>query len=71
MEQSEMEKKNGSQRRKILGWLGVGAVGAMIIEMLPMKRIVSKNLMKKKSEKVAIAINKDAVKRSRKVTRNV
>lgn len=65
-----MENENGSQRRKILGWLGVGAVGAMIIEMLPMKRIVSKNLMKKKSEKVSIAINKDAVKRSRKAARN-
>lgn len=71
MEQPNREKRAGSQRRKILGWIGLGAVSAIIFRVFPLKKAVSKRLLRKDDEKILISINKNAVKRIRKVTRNV
>ncbi len=49
-------------RRKLLEWLGLGAMGAMVFSMLPFKRAVSKRILKRE-DRISISINKDAVKR--------
>ncbi len=60
------------QRRKILGWLGLGIVGAFAINALPFKplsrRLVGMN--KPKRGKARVAINDLAVKRTKKAGRN-
>ncbi len=62
----------GLQRRKMLGWMGVGIIGAFALNVLPFKifpkRIFRRN--KVKSPGTIVAINDLAVKRSRKASRN-
>ncbi|HUI31148.1 MAG TPA: hypothetical protein VLX91_13130 [Candidatus Acidoferrales bacterium] len=70
-EQSSSKTKVGQQRRKILGWLGLGAIGTMIFRIVPMKKAVSRRLLRKNEEKISIAINKYSVKRNKKVMKNV
>jgi len=64
----EARSKRRETRRRILGWLGLGAIGAMAFRILPVK--ISKRVVQRKSkiqlaryEKVPIEINKSAVKR--------
>jgi len=59
------------ERRKILRWLGVSAIGAFILRLLPMRKTISKKLMITNDVKVSISINKSAVKRNKRVSRNV
>jgi len=59
------------ERRKILKWLGVGAVGAFVLRMLPLKSAISKKVMKTDKERISISINKSAVKRNKAVGKNV
>lgn len=68
---SDSNTKKNLQRRKILGWLGLGAVGAMVFKILPIKKIVSKKFMRHNTEKIPISMNKSAVKRSKRIKGNV
>ena len=69
----QMKEKNtsdlslGLQRRKVLGWVGLGVAGAFAIKALPMK-FISKRIERK--NKVKVSINELAVKRNKKVTRH-
>jgi len=58
-------------RRKILGWLGLGAIGAVIFKLSPMEKTVARKLARKTDEKISISINEHAVKRNKKVARDV
>ncbi len=62
----------GIERRKILGWLGIGIVGTMAFKILPLN-LISRRGGKRKSAKpdARVAINGMAVKRGKKVSRNV
>ena len=71
MDNSKSSLAQGLPRRRILGWLGLGAVSAMFFRILPMKKMVSGRVFKKGDEKISISINERAVKRSGRVTRNV
>ena len=68
----ESSSVSGLQRRKILGWMGVGIVGAMAFKALPFK-LMSKRGGRRKSAKpdALVAINGMAVKRGKKVSKNV
>lgn len=69
MGNSELNTEVGLQRRKILGWLGLGVVGAMVIKILPVR--ITKKHVRAEHEKVLIKVNESAVKRCKKVSRNV
>ncbi len=68
----EVSSVPGLQRRKILGWMGVGIVGAMAFKALPFK-LISRNGGKRSNAKrdARVAINGMAVKRGKKVSKNV
>jgi len=66
----QSDSNSGLQRRKILGWLGFGAVGALIFRLLPMKKAISKRFLHGDDEEISISINKNAVKRSGKIKKN-
>jgi hypothetical protein len=62
----------GVQRRKILGWIGVGIVGSMAFKVLPLKLISGRGGRRKSVKPDArVAINGMAVKRGKKVSKNV
>jgi hypothetical protein len=60
------------QRRKIIGWMGVGIVGALAVNTLPFKlfskKLFSRNRFKPPAK--GVTINDMAVKRDRKARRN-
>ena len=57
-------------RRRILEWLGLGALGAIVLRVIPVKRTIAKRILREKDEKISISINPNAVKRTRKATGN-
>jgi hypothetical protein len=71
-DKSELNPPVAAQRRRILGWMGLGIVGAFAINALPFKslsrRMVGKN--KAGGRKPRIALNDSAVKRTKKADRN-
>ncbi len=62
-----LNSKSDLTRRKILGWLGLGTVASILLNMLPMKKMVAKRIMRKSDEKISISLNQYAVKRNRKI----
>ncbi|MCL4511077.1 MAG: hypothetical protein M1470_08425 [Bacteroidetes bacterium] len=66
-EKQNSDLSSGLQRRKILGWVGLGLVGAFAVKALPMK-FISKRIERK--NKVKVSINELAVKRNKKATRH-
>ncbi|MGO9481970.1 MAG: hypothetical protein ACLP05_09355 [Candidatus Kryptoniota bacterium] len=71
MDKVRSEFKIEGSRRKILKWLGLGAIGATAVKMLPMKKSVAKKLLNYDDRKIQISINKSAVKRNTRVKGNV
>ena len=63
---------SGAERRKVLGWMGIGIVGAIAVSAMPFKSIPKRLVRKHKvrSGKAQVVINNMAVKRTRKVSRN-
>ena len=63
---------SGAERRKVLGWMGIGIVGAIAMSAMPFKSIPKRLVRKHKgrSGKARVIINSMAVKRTRKVSRN-
>ncbi len=63
----------GSQRRRMLGWLSMGVIGAVAFNVLPFKRLTGGLFTRKRPGKAnkRVAINEMAVKRNRKASRNV
>lgn len=61
-------QRNGLQRRRFLGWMGLGLFGAFAVQSLPF-RFLSGKIAKKnsRSKKVKVSVNQLAVKRSKRV----
>ena len=52
MDKVRSEFKIEGSRRKILKWLGLGAIGATAVKMLPMKKSVAKKLLNYDDRKI-------------------
>jgi len=64
--------RDGVQRRKMIGWMGLGIVGALTVNKLPF-RFLSRRVSAAKAlgaKKAHVAINDMAVKRTGKASRN-
>ncbi len=70
MEKSKFSAGFRLPRRRILRWLGLSALSTMIFRIVPIKKMVSKEFLRKGDQKISISINKYAVKRNGKVTKN-
>lgn len=63
----------GIERRKLLGWIGFGIVGVLALNKLPFRLFPRRigSMKKQKSRGPRISINEMAVRRTKKVGRNV
>ena len=65
---TESNFSTGPQRRKLLGWIGIGILAAFAIKAIPFRILPEKLGEEKRSKgKVNISINELAVKRAKKV----
>lgn len=66
MEREKSDLKKGLGRRQILGWMGLGLIGAFAINALPFKFISRRfRRQSRRSKNVNVSINGMAVKRNK------